>query len=89
MPKTQENGTGILRALEDYKVTGVWGGEGRVVVITAVKDKQAKCHYCGSARRILYEQLFWQVGTLPASGDVPRDAYIFFRTWNTKKKSFL
>jgi uncharacterized membrane protein len=40
-------------------------------------------------RLILYEQLYWQVAELPASGEVPEDAYIFLRTWNIDKREVL
>ena len=40
-------------------------------------------------RLILYEQLFWQVAELPASGEVPEDAYIFLRTWNIDKREVI
>lgn len=40
-------------------------------------------------RLILYEQLFWQVGILPDSGEVPDDAYIFLRTWNVERQEIL
>lgn len=50
MAKSQENGTRILLGLKDYELGGVWGSEDRVVVMTAVKGKERKCPYCGSAR---------------------------------------
>jgi uncharacterized membrane protein len=40
-------------------------------------------------RLILYEQLLWQVAELPASGEVPEDAYIFLRSWNIDKREVL
>jgi hypothetical protein len=46
MAKSQENGTTILLGLKDYRV----GDEERVVVETAIKGKQRKCPYCGSAK---------------------------------------
>jgi len=50
MAKSQENGARILLGLKHYKVRGVWGGEDRVVVMTAVKGRARKCPYCRSAR---------------------------------------
>ena len=53
MAKSQEDGTRILLGLKDYKVGEVWGREEKLVVMTAVKGKERKCPYCGSAR------LYW------------------------------
>lgn len=34
------------------------------------------------AARLLWERLYEQVGEVPISGEIPRQAYIFLRTWN-------
>jgi uncharacterized membrane protein len=38
---------------------------------------------------VLYERLFSQTGSIPASGEIPEDAYVFFRTWNIEKQEML
>jgi len=37
-------------------------------------------------RLLLYEWLLPQVGIIPASGEVPEEAYIFLRSWNIERQ---
>jgi uncharacterized membrane protein len=37
-------------------------------------------------RLLLYDRLLNQVGKIPASGEVPDEAYVFLRRWNTQKR---
>jgi transposase len=49
MAKGQDNGTRILLGLEDYEVGEVWGGDEKVVLKIAVKERE-KCPHCDSDR---------------------------------------
>lgn len=42
-----------------------------------------------SGRLLLYEQLYGNVRIIPSSGEVPKNAYIFLRTWNFNKQEIL
>lgn len=48
-------------------------------------DDDAPVYADKYGRLLLYDRLYGQVGIIPALGEVPKDSYIFLRTWNIER----
>jgi len=78
--------------LSSYRVDATVYNQNEAAAVTWLVDRvydKEQIYADGLGKLLLYGKFLGQVGVIPASGEVPLDAYIFLRTWNVEKQEII